>query len=352
MNKIVKGFVFLSMGTFLFSQNILTNPSFEDSLTGWNVYPSDLTNRSIESTGNKVYGSDRTVTARSGSKMLKTWGQYNGGANTTPSYYEGTTEAGKVYNFSVYGMTHADDKLRNGAKAWIQIKFFDGSWAELAGGTSDTMSAASDTNKFHYLYTSATAPANSAMVQAVIVHSQDGGDDHGAVYWDDAYFTMDHFTQLGVVSSKTLWAGSGGDVRGMAAGTDLDGDGKQEVWTTHYNVPNYKNGLGGDGVYGFEYVGSDTLVQIFDETSPFTPNNKLTNSGFESGDYTGWNIYPGNLTNRSIEKTGNDIYGGVSGTDTAMARTGTHMLKTWGQNNGSDNTTPSYYEGDTSPGMS
>ena len=27
-------------------------------------------------------------------------------------------------------------------------------------------------------------------------------------------------------------------------------------------------------------------------------------------------------------------------------------LKTWGQNNGSDNTTPSYYEGDTSPGMS
>ena len=30
-----------------------------------------------------------------------------------------------------------------------------------------------------------------------------------------------------------------------AAGTDLDGDGKQEVWTTHYNVPGYKGGLGG-----------------------------------------------------------------------------------------------------------
>ena len=301
MNKIVKGFMFLSLGTFLFSQNILTNPSFENDLDGWNIYPSDLTNRSIESTGNKVYGSERTITARSGSKMLKTWGQYNGGANTTPSYYEGTTEAGKVYNFSVYGMTHADDKLRNGAKAWIQIKFFDGSWAELAGGTSDTMSAASDTNKFHYLYTSATAPANSAMVQAVIVHSQDGGDDHGAVYWDDAYFTMNHFKQIGVVTSETLWAGSGGDVRGMAAGTDLDGDGKQEVWATHYNVPNYKNGLGGDGVYGFEYVGSDTLVQIFDETTPFTPANMLTNSGFESGDYTGLMIYRGDLSIMSIE---------------------------------------------------
>ena len=52
--------------------------------------------------------------------------------------------------------------------------------ANFAGGTSDTMSAASDTNKFHYLYTSATAPANSAMVQAVIVYSQNGGDDHGS----------------------------------------------------------------------------------------------------------------------------------------------------------------------------
>ena len=149
-----------------------------------------------------------------------------------------------------------------------------------------------------------------------------------AVYWDDAYFTMNHFKQIGVVTSKTLWAGSGGDVRGIAAGTDLDGDGKQEVWTTHYNVPNYKNGLGGDGVYGFEYVGSDTLVQIFDETSPFTPANMLPNPGFEDEkgalDPTGWLIYPGDLTNRSIEETGNDIYGGVSGTDTVKARTKIH----------------------------
>ena len=39
------------------------------------------------------------------------------------------------------------------------------------------------------------------------------------MYWDDAYFTMNHFKQIGVVTSETLWAGSGGDVRGIAAGT-------------------------------------------------------------------------------------------------------------------------------------
>ena len=343
MNKIVKGFMFLTMGTFLFSQNILTNPSFEDSLTGWNIYPADKTNRSIESTGNKVYGSERTVTARSGTKLLKTWGQYNGGANTTPSYYEGDTEAGKVYNFSVYGMTHADDKLRNNAKAWIQIKFFDSSWSELAGGTSDTMSAASDTNAWHYLYTNATAPANAAKVQAVIVHSQDGGDDHGAVYWDDAYLTMNHFTQIGVVSSKMLWAGSGGDVRGMAAGSDLDGDGKKEVWATHYNVPGYKGGLGGDGVYGFEYVGADTLVQIFDETTPFAPNNILTNPGFEDSLAT-WNVYPATKAQYASVTSGNS---------TDKTRNGSLMLKMSGiqdaSNGASEN--PRYYENqDATPG--
>ena len=65
-------------------------------------------------------------------KCLKTWGQYNGVKITKRlSYYEAATEAGASYNFSIYGMTHADDKLRNGAKAWIKIKFFDGSWGEL-----------------------------------------------------------------------------------------------------------------------------------------------------------------------------------------------------------------------------
>jgi hypothetical protein len=44
--------------------------------------------------------------------MLKTYGQNNGADNTTPSYYEGTATPGKTYNFSAYGMTHADDRLR------------------------------------------------------------------------------------------------------------------------------------------------------------------------------------------------------------------------------------------------
>ena len=42
---------------------------------------------------------------------------------------------------------------------------------------------------------------------------------------------------------------------------------------------------------------------------------------------TGWNIYPGDLTNRSIEETGNDIYGGVSGTDTAKQELEPSLLR-------------------------
>ncbi len=336
MNKIVKGFMFLSMGTFLFSQNLLTNPSFEDSLTSWNIWPADKTNRSIESTGNKVYNSERTVTARSGSKMLKTYGQNNGTDNTTPSYIESDVVAGATYNFSVYGMTHADDKLKDKSQAWLQIKFFDSNWAELPGGTSDTLDASSDTMKWHYLNTSATAPANAAKVQAVIVHGQSAAYDGGSVYWDDAYLTTNSFTQIGVVTSKTLWAGDDAGVRGIAAGTDLDGDGKQEVWTTHYNNPGYKGGLAGDGIFGFEYVGSDTLVQIFDETIPFAPNNILTNPGFEDS-LTGWNVYP-------AEKA---QYGTVtSGGSTDTTRNGALMLRMSGIQDASNGASesPRYYE--------
>lgn len=336
MNKIVKGFMFLSFGTFLFSQNLLTNPSFENDLDSWNIWPTDLTNRSIESTGNKVYNSERTVTARSGSKMLKTWGQNNGADNTTPSYIESDAVVGATYNFSVYGMTHADDKLKDKAKAWLQIKFFDSNWAEIPGGTSDTLDASSDTMKWYYLNTSATAPDNAAKVQAVIVHGQSAAYDGGSVYWDDAYFTTNSFTQIGVITSKTLWAGDDAGIRGIAAGTDLDGDGKQEVWTTHYNNPGYKGGLAGDGVFGFEYVGSDTLVQIFDETIPFAPNNILANPGFEDS-LTGWNVYP-------AEKA---QYGTVtSGGNTDTTRNGALMLRMSGIQDASNGASesPRYYE--------
>ena len=335
MNKIVKGFMFLSLGTFLFSQNLLTNPSFEDSLTAWNIWPTDKTNRSIESTGNNVHESSATVTARSGSKLLKTWGQYDGGNdNETPHYYEAAAEPGASYNFSIYAFTHPDDAIRDGGKAYIKIKFFDSSWAELPGAASDTVDSNADST-WRYLSAQAVAPANAAMVQAAIIYFQKGWSG-GSVYWDDAYFTTNSFTQIGVVTSKTLWAGSGGDIRGIAAGTDLDGDGKQEVWTTHYNVPNYKGGLGGDGVYGFEYVGSDTLVQIFDETTPFAPNNILANPGFEDS-LTGWNVYPAEKAQYATV---------TSGGSTDTTRNGALMLKMSGiqdaSNGASEN--PRYYE--------
>ena len=335
MNKIVKGFMFLSLGTFLFSQNLLTNPSFEDSLTAWNIWPTDKTNRAIESTGNNVHESSATVTARSGSKLLKTWGQYDGGNdNETPHYYEAAAEPGASYNFSIYAFTHPDDAIRDGGKAYIKIKFFDSSWAELPGAASDTVDSNADST-WRYLSAQAVAPANAAMVQAAIIYFQKGWSG-GSVYWDDAYFTTNSFTQIGVVTSKTLWAGSGGDIRGIAAGTDLDGDGKQEVWTTHYNVPNYKGGLGGDGVYGFEYVGSDTLVQIFDETTPFAPNNILANPGFEDS-LTGWNVYPAEKAQYATV---------TSGGSTDTTRNGALMLKMSGiqdANNGASEN-PRYYE--------
>ena len=335
MNKIVKGFMFLSLGTFLFSQNLLTNPSFEDSLTAWNIWPTDKTNRAIESTGNNVHESSATVTARSGSKLLKPGDSMTAETITKPLIT--TKPLLNQARLIISQFMHSRiPMMRSGTveKRILKIKFFDSSWAELPGAASDTVDSNADST-WRYLSAQAVAPANAAMVQAAIIYFQKGWSG-GSVYWDDAYFTTNSFTQIGVVTSKTLWAGSGGDIRGIAAGTDLDGDGKQEVWTTHYNVPNYKGGLGGDGVYGFEYVGSDTLVQIFDETTPFAPNNILANPGFEDS-LTGWNVYPAEKAQYATV---------TSGGSTDTTRNGALMLKMSGiqdANNGASEN-PRYYE--------
>ena len=247
MNKIVKGFMFLSMGTFLFSQNILTNSGFESGdYTGWNIYPTSLTNRSIEKTGNDIYsgvsGTD-TVTARSGSHMLKTWGQNNGADNTTPSYYEGDTQEGMRYSFGGHGNTFSPDSLKDKSQAWLQIKFFKSDYSELAGGTSDTMSATSAPNKWHHLTTAATAPAGAAKVQAVIVHSQSAAYDGGSVYWDDMNLSVVP-AKIGTYSSGTRHVNTG----------DLDGDGKQEViFFKGVDQPNDPNA----GLYVYEADGTD-----------------------------------------------------------------------------------------------
>jgi len=50
-----------------------------------------------------------------------------------------------------------------------------------------------------------------------------------------------------------------GSVRGVIAGTDVDNDGKTEIWSSHYS--------GGGGVAGFEMLNDSTLEMIFIDSS-------------------------------------------------------------------------------------
>ena len=59
-----------------------------------------------------------------------------------------------------------------------------------------------------------------------------------------------------VIGSDSLWGGTvSTGARAVLAGTDLDGDGKHEIWATSY--------ANGGQVYCFEQSGSDTLELVW-----------------------------------------------------------------------------------------
>ena len=59
-----------------------------------------------------------------------------------------------------------------------------------------------------------------------------------------------------VIGSDTLWGGTvSTGARGISAGSDLDGDGKHEIWATSY--------ANGGQVHCFEQSGTDTLELVW-----------------------------------------------------------------------------------------
>jgi hypothetical protein len=73
-------------------------------------------------------------------------------------------------------------------------------------------------------------------------------------------FAQDVFVQTdfapAVIGSDTLWGGTvSTGARGISAGSDLDQDGKKEVWATTYS--------NGGQVYCFEQSGTDTLELVW-----------------------------------------------------------------------------------------
>ena len=182
--------------------NALSNPGFETDNGGdpiqptdWVVYPAALTNFATSRTGEEIYGSMDTFTARTGTGALKVYGQYTGNENETPIYQEfNPVTEGDEWQFSGWAYTHSDDRISGSTQAVLSIKYFDQNFTFYGTSDSAVVDAASPGSTWIELTATGNVPAGATLAQASVQYWHCRGDfsggcyDGGSVYFDDLTF--------------------------------------------------------------------------------------------------------------------------------------------------------------------
>ena len=119
-------------------------------------------------------------------------------------------------------------------------------------------------------------------------------------------FAQDSFNSHSVsntsLSDTTMWPSSTG-VRGVWSGSDLDKDGRQEVWVTDYNT--------GGRVHAFEWYYGDTLVHVWSSDSAktaYSSGTRWVQTGDLDGDGLGGVIFFAGRYNNSDTLAGLYVY--------------------------------------------
>ncbi|MDP6170462.1 MAG: T9SS type A sorting domain-containing protein, partial [Candidatus Marinimicrobia bacterium] len=189
------------------------NSSFEDSLDGWLVWPTDLSNFYWSTNGDGVYGSTDTFEALDGEHGLKIWGQYSGSyPNETPIYQGFNVEdAGLVPGSEVIAeghmMSHSDDWVGQGANsAYLFISFFDENWSMIQSTLGDLMNASMAADEWHRFEHSAVVPEGAVNMNVGVSYWQVSGDDHGSVYFDEVdWYSPLTTTGIFVANEDLAW---------------------------------------------------------------------------------------------------------------------------------------------------
>jgi len=127
-------------------------------------------------------------------------------------------------------------------------------------------------------------------------------------------FAQDTFNNHSIVnpslSDSTMWPSPTSGVRGVWSGSDLDKDGRMEVWVTDYNA--------GGGVHAFEWYYGDTLVHVWSSDSSKTvygSGTRWIQTGDLDGDGLGEVIFFAGRYNASDSLAGLYVYEWDGATD-------------------------------------
>jgi hypothetical protein len=193
--------------------NVLGNTGFETGdFTSWTGYG----NRAVESTNNHYYNGGNTaagsnVLTHAGTYVGKTYGLFNGGANTDGVFQDSVAGPGSVWSAEGYALSHQQDFIQANNRFWFEVTFRDAGNAILAmyksyaldplspeGVISNVWNHLTVTNvvdisdpsyqTFTNTASSFTAPAGTAKARFQVVFSQIGNAG-GSVYYDDLNLT-------------------------------------------------------------------------------------------------------------------------------------------------------------------
>ena len=185
----------------------MANPGFElDTTLGggsppvsWLQSPTDGVTKELAPTGAAIYNQSiqandatATITSHGGLNTMKLRGAYYydnlGVFVPTRGFvyqeFKDLVASGESVQLKARFYTASIDPLTGGAKAYLTLKFFDGSYNYLGAQSTEVNSANQVTNAWTEYSVTGAMPAGATIVQAGVEYAQNAGTDNGSVYVD------------------------------------------------------------------------------------------------------------------------------------------------------------------------
>ncbi len=162
----------------------LLNPGFDDGMDNWGVW-----NNAYSVAGTEPAWVDPNMGALSPPNVLKMWGPFTGGYNTSGVWQDVAAEPGQTWALSCFVAHPADDAVVGQNFLEMVIEFRTAADVLIAEQHLTVLDPNSPTDTWMQTpILQAVAPAETAAARALLVFHQPGGWDGGAAIADDVRF--------------------------------------------------------------------------------------------------------------------------------------------------------------------